>query len=78
MTGVVVPVATATWFAVPVTLVTVPEVAGETHEGGDPVVAVKTCPVVPSANMLGTPDALVIRTPLFAVAKAAMVLAAEA
>jgi hypothetical protein len=48
------------------------------HQGGDPVVAVKTCPVVPSARSDGTPVAEVISTPLFAVANADITFAEEA
>jgi hypothetical protein len=49
------------------TVVTVPDVAGLAQDGGEPVVAVKTWPVVPSARIDGTPPELVISTPLLAV-----------
>jgi hypothetical protein len=58
------------------TEVTVPEVAGDAHEGGEPVVAVKTWPVVPAASNEGTPVADVIKTPLFDVESPVIVFAA--
>ena len=48
--GVVVAVATETMPPVQLTLVTVPLVAGDAQDGALPVVAVKTCPVVPAAE----------------------------
>jgi hypothetical protein len=76
--GVVVAVATVPANPLALTTdteVTVPDVAGFAHDGGDPVVAVRTCPVVPSANMEGMPVVPVIKTPLFPVARPATVLA---
>ena len=70
------PLTTVIWPAVPDTDVTVPEV-GVVHETGAPVVAVKTCPVVPFAINEGTPVALVIKTPLLSVARPEIVLAAD-
>jgi hypothetical protein len=60
------------------TVVTVPPVAGFCQLGDEPVVAVRTCPVVPAASQDGTPLFEVIKTPSLAVASAAMVFADEA
>jgi hypothetical protein len=69
MAGVVVAVATVPenpFAVVTETEVTVPEVAGLAQEGGDPVVAVSICPVVPLARNEGIPVAPLIKVPLFA------------
>ena len=47
------------------------------EEGGDPVVAVSTCPVVPSAKIEGIPVVPVMSTPLSAVDRPATTFADE-
>jgi len=78
--GVVVAVATVPANPLALTTdteVTVPDVAGLAQEGGDPVVAVRTCPVVPSGSIDGMPVVPVIKTPLFAVASPPTTFAEE-
>jgi hypothetical protein len=59
------------------TVVTVPEVAGFSQLGGEPVVAVRTCPVVPAAKTEGTPEEFVIKIPFPEVESPETVLADE-
>jgi hypothetical protein len=66
----------ATMGNVPVTEET--PVTDDCHEGGAPELAVRTCPAVPLASHEGTPELLVMSTPLSAVANADITFAEEA
>jgi hypothetical protein len=63
----------------PLIVVTAPDADEACHDGGAPLLAVKTYPgVALLASQEGTPELLVTNTPSFAVAKAAITFVDEA